>query len=300
MSNYQFSLANRVNVNISGLLSKSCFNFITLIYKNFDKPLKEPKSVLNVVITNKTPKIENTTSLGKDCIANDKTIVFNTGHFITKTDKGYNLGVPTKVKRGRIPFKRITSGRHITDELIEPFIQILLLESNATFVHASSIFYNDKVDVLMGWRGTGKTNAILKELNTKEIWSDDLSIIDADGFVYPYLRPIRLYSYNLPLIDKSYRSKHRLDVKKYITPPWRPVHYLPLKNKNTLNKAKLNKLYYLNRPNGLNLPKDAEEIMDFEQLFFDHYKIIMKHLGILKKSNSIENILRSACSLKNS
>ncbi|WP_299121229.1 hypothetical protein [uncultured Winogradskyella sp.] len=299
MSNYQFSLANRVNVNIKGLLSKSCLNFIKLIYENFDKPLEDPKSVLNVTITDSIPNIENVTSLGKDCVANDKTVVFNTGHFIVRTEKGFDIGVPTKVKRGRIPFKRITPGRHITDELIEPFMQILLLESNATFVHASSVLDNGKVDVIMGWRGTGKTNAILKELNTKEIWSDDLSVVDTEGFVYPYLRPIRLYSYNLPLIDKNYRAKHNLDIKKFITPPWQPVHYLPLKNKNTINKAKLNKLYYLNRPNGFNLPKDAEEIMNFEQLFFDHYKIIMKHLGILEEGNSIESVLNSAMNQTN-
>lgn len=175
--------------------------------------------------------------------------------------------MPLNVKRGRIPFKRKTSGRHITDEIIEPFLQLSLLASNATFVHASSIYENEKVKVLMGWRGTGKTNAILEDFENKEIWSDDLAIIDSKGFVYPYLRPIRIYSYNLPLLNNDYVIENKLKYKKYFTPPWRPIHYLPL-NKTKITKGALGDFLYLNKVKNRSLATKAQDVMEFEQIFF--------------------------------
>jgi len=295
---HQFSLAQRINVNIYGSVTKDCLNFIKLIYQNFDKTLESPEATLNIEITDVLPEIENKFQLGKDGYSDDKTLVLSSGHSITREESGFTIKVPSKVKRGRIPFKRLTPGRHITDEIIEPFLQLLLLDTNATFVHASSVYENEEVDVLMGWRGTGKTNAILKDFGSKEIWSDDLAIIDTDGFVYPYLRPIRLYSYNLPLIDKGYLKNHNLNFKKHITPPWRPVHYLPLKNKNNIKRAKLKKIYYLNNPNSSSLGKDAEEIMHFEQLFFENYRIMLKHLGVFKNKRTVSDIINKALAIK--
>lgn len=295
---YQFSLAQRININISGAMSKDCCNFIELIYKNFDKTLENPTATLNVELTDVLPKIESKIQLGKDGYADDNTLILNSGHSITRIENGFNIKVPSKVKRGKIPFKRTTPGRHITDEIIEPFLQLLLLDSDATFVHASSVYENEEVKVLMGWRGTGKTNAILKDFDSKEIWSDDLAIIDTDGFVYPYLRPIRLYSYNLPLLNEDYLRKHKLNFKKRITPPWQPVHYLPLETKSNHKKAKLKKINYLNNPKSLRIGEDAEEIMHFEQLFFEDFRIMLKHLGIYETNNSVADIVNKALTSK--
>lgn len=294
---YSFSVGQRINVNIKGDISLKASKFLKIIYNDFDELVKAPKFVLNIRVTDDLPKINKTLKLGKDGYGNGDTFIFNTGHFFIRNNIEYNIGIPTRVKRGRIPFKRETPGRHITDEIIEPFLQLLLLKSNATFVHASSVFSNNKVEVLMGWRGTGKTNAILKEINIKEIWSDDLSIIDSEGFVYPYLRPIRIYSYNLPLLNKEYIKKNRLNRKKFLTPPWRPVHYLPIPSKEGAKKAKLDKLLYLNKPDSTDLPINAEEIMKFEQIFFEHYKLILIHSGVVEIENSTKDIIKKALTL---
>lgn len=290
----EFSLAQRINIEISGEATRGCVNFLNTIYENFDNKIVDPKYTLKVIITDKIPKINKLVSLGKDAYFNENTLVLNSGHFfIRENDKTLTVGIPFRVKRGRIPFKRNTSGRHITDEIIEPLTNLILLNCDAAFVHASSIYADGKADILMGWRGTGKTNAILKDIESNDIWSDDLAIIDSNGFVYPYLRPIRLYSYNLSLLSKKYIKDHNLNFKSKITPPWRPVHYLPLKKKSLAEKAVLGDLTYLNNSKTKNIAQDAEDIMIFEQSFFEHYRIILQHSGIFKVKKSVKEILKN-------
>ena len=91
---------------------------------------------------------------------------------------------------------------------------------------------------------------------------------------------------------------HNLNLKKHITPSRRPVHYLPLKNKNKEKKAKLKRLYYLNNPTSLRLALDAEEIMSFEQLFFENYAIMLKHLGVFEANNTVSQVIDKALSIK--
>lgn len=291
-----FSVAQRINVFILGETSKNTKDFIDKIYENFENPLEQACFTLYVKITDEIPDIEKDYELGKDGYFNENTLVLNTGHFFIRNDKTtLTVGVPTRVTRGRIPFKRITPGRHISDEIIEPLLQLALLECDATFVHASAVYENGKANVLMGWRGTGKTNAILKGFESKEIWSDDLAIIDINGFVYPYLRPIRIYSYNIPLLSPEYITKHNLNLKKRITPSWRPVHYLPLKPAAESEKrAVLGEFIYLNNKQSDNLAEDAENIMAFEQIFFNHYKIMLDQSSVFRVKNKVRKIINKA------
>lgn len=291
----EFSIAQRINVSILGEVNKECDSFLNKIYKNFDPLCEDEAYTLTVKITDEIPKISPNVHLGKDGCYDDKTLILKSGHFfIREGERSLIVGIPTNVKRGRVPFKRVVSGRHITDEIIEPLLQLILMKCEATFVHASSVFVGGKVDVLMGWRGTGKTNAILKDMNSKEIWSDDLTIMDSKGFVYPYLRPIRIYSYNIPLLPPNYIKQHNLNLKKTITPPWRPVHYLELSTELSSKKAPLNKLIYLNDKNTTNLAKDAKKIMDFEQLFFKGYQIMLEQSKVLQTENKVKSIINEA------
>lgn len=296
----EFSVAETINVKISSsFYLKEVTHFLQNIYKSFNIPLETPSYSLEVIITDKIPTILPTISLGKDCISDSKTVIFNSGHYFSaENSQVLQVGIPLTVKRGRIPLKRPVVGRHITDEIIEPLLQSILLNFNMTFLHASSKNINLLGgEVIMGWRGTGKTNALIKELDNPDIQilSDDLTIIDAEGIIYPYPRPIRLYKYNLPLL-KNGKLKSKLIKKSYIVPPWRPVHYLQL-SEITNWKVQLKSLYYLNNEKTINIAKDAEYIMLFEQSFFNYYKLILAHTGILTSSKTVSEIVNNA--LKN-
>lgn len=291
----KFSVANRINVSIGGALSRDCQSFLDKIYAHFESPLSAPEFSLNVQVTDQIPDIEKVISLGKDGYYDEKTLVLSSGHFFTSNDSNIlEVGVPTRVKRGRIPFKRKTPGRHLSDEIIEPLLSLILHKFSCTFLHASALYEEGSVTVLMGWRGTGKTNAILKDFESRDVWSDDLTILDSKGMVYPYLRPIRLYSYNLELLDPEYVKKHRLKFKSLLTPPWRPVHYLPLQDKTGTGSAPLKVLIYLNDKKSDSLPKDSERIMRFEQSFFTHNRIMLAQSGIFRSNDRTREVVEKA------
>lgn len=292
-----FSVAGKINVILSNINNKKVQKFLCKIYKNFDNIVDSPEFTIDLLITDVQPKLTNKILLGHDASYDKNTLCLNSGHYFLKNSiNSIVVGVPSKVKRGRVPFKRAVPGRHITDEIIEPLIQIALLKCNFSFLHASSLFENGKVDILMAWRGTGKTNAILEGIKlNKEIWSDDLTIIDSNGTAYPYLRPIRLYSYNIPLLSFSYIKKHKLRIKRYLTPPWQPVNYLELR-KTTQKFAKINSIKYLNNLDKTHIASYADDVMCFEQIFFSDIRIMLKHSGIFYSDNTVERIVNDAIS----
>jgi hypothetical protein len=291
----EFSVADRVNVEITGSLSDKCIAFLDKIYGQFSPPVNSPQFSISVGVTDQVPIIEKEISLGKDGYYDKNTLVLSSGHFFIRRDGNtLEVGIPSRVKRGRIPFKRRTPGRHISDEIIEPLLNLILQKIGCTFLHASAVFEKGAVTVLMGWRGTGKTNAILREFESKEIWSDDLAILDSEGYVYPYLRPIRLYSYNLELLNPEYLKEHRLKFRRYLTPPWRPVHYLPLLDKSSKGRAPLKELIFLNNPDSGSLAEDAERIMLFEQSFFQEYKLMLDQSGVFKSKTRTRDVVENA------
>lgn len=291
----KFSVANKINVEITGNLSRDCEGFLKKIYAFFESPLQAPEFDLTVVLTDQVPEIEKVVSLGKDGYYDKNTLVLKSGHFFTRRNSStLEIGIPTRVKRGRIPFKRKTPGRHVSDEIIEPVLSLILHKLDCTFLHASALYEEGSVKVLMGWRGTGKTNAILKDFGSREVWSDDLTILDSSGRVYPYLRPIRLYAYNLELLDREYVKKHHLKIRSVFTPPWRPVHYLPLLDKTGKGSAPMKELIYLNDRNSKSLPEDAERIMLFEQSFFMHYRIMLAQSGIFRSRDKTREVVEKA------
>ncbi|MHA1247399.1 MAG: hypothetical protein ACTSPE_08755 [Candidatus Thorarchaeota archaeon] len=83
--------------------------------------------------------------------------------------------------------------------VIEPILHILLLRSRKTFVHSSSIAIGGHGHVFAAFPHTGKTNMVLYSVleRNAEFLSDELSIISADGLVYPYPRPVIMFGYNL-------------------------------------------------------------------------------------------------------
>ena len=102
----EFSVAQRVNILISGSCTQKCSDFISLIYENFDEKVKDPTFTLKIIVSDEIPQINKEKSLGKDGYFNNNTLILKTGHFfVRESEKTLIVGVPLKVKRGRIPLK---------------------------------------------------------------------------------------------------------------------------------------------------------------------------------------------------
>jgi hypothetical protein len=297
MYEFSFSVASKINVKILGGFKKKSAEFISAIFADFDGPLDKPNFTINIKLTDNIPKLKEKVSLGKDGVYGENFLVLKTGHYFVRFEKSIEIGVPTKVKRGRVPFKRSTPGRHITDEVLEPILANILLENGCTFLHAATYIESNKAQVLMGWRGTGKTKSILQEFEKKRIWADDLSILDEAGFVYPYNRPIRIYSYNIPSLSDEYVKNNFLNIKRFFTPPWRPVHYLPINNIDKNSKVKLGNLTFLNDIHINNLEEISDQIMAFEHVFFEEIKIMLQVAKIFDNQTTTKKIVAKA--LKN-
>jgi len=86
---------------------------------------------------------------------------------------------------------------------IEPIMFLKLLQKGCTFLHSSAICKNGDAFVFCAWPHTGKTNTLISfyaynsNANTNLFLADELSIISNKGMVYPYPRPIKVFSYNL-------------------------------------------------------------------------------------------------------
>lgn len=84
-------------------------------------------------------------------------------------------------------------------EVFDYITQIKNLEKRQSYIHASSFKKDGKAIAVIAWGGVGKTTSMLK-LVQQDGWkflSDDLGIIDADGFVYRSPKKMQIYAYNL-------------------------------------------------------------------------------------------------------
>jgi hypothetical protein len=77
--------------------------------------------------------------------------------------------------------------------------QIQNLRVGQSYMHASSFTKDSKTVAVVAWGGIGKTTSMLK-LVTEDNWkflSDDLGIIDENGFIYRSPKKMQIYAYNL-------------------------------------------------------------------------------------------------------
>ena len=58
--------------------------------------------------------------------------------------------------------------------------------------------------------------------------------------------------------------------------------------------AILGEFIYLNNKQSDNLAEDAENIMDFEQIFFNHYKIMLNQSGVFRVKKKVRKIINKA------
>jgi len=285
----EFSVANKINIFIeTESMSVSCKKFLSLIYNEFPAPVEFSKKTLRVRVGDVCFSKNNLVKLGGDAFYNDGILYLTSGHAFVKNSETIEIVIPRKVKRGRIPFKRITPGRHVSDEIIEPLLVALLQGMGVDCYHASSIVdTNGVATVNIAWRGTGKTDAILPYIFDGCVLSDDLSFIDeAESILYAYPRPLRLYKYNIHRLNVSKLDKFLLHLKSKITPPWKPVKYIPLKPSqlavNKYKKTYLNENFSKVTPD---VKLDREElfsnITDFEFAYFSATKAMLRMAKII-------------------
>lgn len=85
----------------------------------------------------------------------------------------------------------------LLDYIIKPFLRYSLIKCGMAFIHASSFSMDNENILVPAWAHTGKTAMLLSALkNGGHYFGDDLSVISAEGEMYPYVVPINLFDYN--------------------------------------------------------------------------------------------------------
>lgn len=90
-------------------------------------------------------------------------------------------------------------GVYLQAQIIEPVMYLKLLENNVLFMHAAGVAKNNKGYLMPAHGGTGKTTTCIALLNQGfQLLGDDLLLVDNDeGYVFPYPRPLHLFTYNI-------------------------------------------------------------------------------------------------------
>lgn len=82
--------------------------------------------------------------------------------------------------------------------IVLPLLKLFLNRHGLTFIHSSAVELDDQRIALGGWGGTGKTNTLLRLIESGAIYlSDDLTVVDENGGLYPFPRSVNVYHYNL-------------------------------------------------------------------------------------------------------
>jgi hypothetical protein len=84
-------------------------------------------------------------------------------------------------------------------DVFDYLTQIQNLDIGQSYVHASSFTRDNRTVAVAAWGGVGKTTSMLK-LVAEDNWkflSDDLGIIDEEGFIYRSPKKMQIYAYNV-------------------------------------------------------------------------------------------------------
>lgn len=295
-----FSVAQEINIQIEDRAKST--RFLSTIYGDFAPAIADPRLTLRVQVSDR-PRASLAIRLGLDASYEPGRLLVRSGHYFERRGDELTVLVPTRVKRGRVPFARAVPGRHLSDEIVEPILGYMLRELGKTFVHASSYLDGgngaQRATVLLAWRNTGKTNAILPRLRDNTILSDDLAIIDERGLVHPYPRPIRAYAYNADKLPVPLHERLRFRLRGMVTPPWRPVAYLSYRDGAPCPPVPLGELRFLNYPakeavDAAQLAAIAEQVTDFELSHFDERRHLLTMANILRPARSTAEIVVAA------
>ncbi|GAF76893.1 unnamed protein product, partial [marine sediment metagenome] len=99
-------------------------------------------------------------------------------------------------------------------DVIEPLMQLFFLRRGFSFIHASTVSKENGY-CFCAFPRTGKTNTVLALMQEGyDFMSDDLSIINKEGMVFPYPCPISVKPHNLNALPSLYDKIEGSDFKK--------------------------------------------------------------------------------------
>lgn len=100
--------------------------------------------------------------------------------------------------------------------LVEPLLRFLLVQQNRMLLHAATVAIDGQTITLSAKTDTGKTGTILRLLQAHggEFYADDMVIVDADGVLSRYPKPLTLSAHTV----RSTPS-HRLSIRSRLTLP---------------------------------------------------------------------------------
>jgi hypothetical protein len=182
-----------------------------------------------------------------------KSISADEGHVLWREQTG-GLGGNFRIDFG--PPVRITVApllglsRHVVyTNLVEPMLRFLLAQRNRMLLHAATVVINGETITLSAKTDTGKTGTVLRLLQAHggEFYSDDMVILDQDGTLSRYPKPLTLSAHTV----RSTPS-HRLSMRSRLTLPlqsrlhsrqgrsagkWLGKHNLPIMSMNAIVQA---------------------------------------------------------------
>jgi dolichol-phosphate mannosyltransferase len=100
--------------------------------------------------------------------------------------------------------------------LVEPLLRFLLVQQNRMLLHAATVAIDGQTITLSAKTDTGKTGTILRLLQGHggDFYSDDMVIVDANGVLSRYPKPLTLSAHTV-----RSTPRHRLSVRNRLTLP---------------------------------------------------------------------------------
>jgi hypothetical protein len=105
----------------------------------------------------------------------------------------------------------------LRDYFIEPLIAFKLAQKGLTFLHASSVAYNDGGFAFAACQGVGKTTTLVNLISDGATYlSNEPSLISHEGTIYSFPSFLHFYHYNLKgnqRFSKSLKKTERLELE---------------------------------------------------------------------------------------
>jgi hypothetical protein len=156
--------------------------------------LKKDHTVINVFIVNKLPPVQKK----NDRIKKIKFAGIFTHHYLIRDLETLKVDIFYKESIfGKLYAKILTL--FLQTQILEPIIYLKLLDHDVLFMHAAGVSDGRYGYLFPAQGGTGKTTLTLGLMcEGMHVLGDDLLLVEPHAkLVYPYLRPLHIFSYNV-------------------------------------------------------------------------------------------------------